>query len=76
MLWKLFGSEQRVQQALEQSTGYDISPNILTDEPAAKDATPTEPLRLWHDFYANIGPANTDNDIPDAARPRSDRKKA
>lgn len=29
MFWKLFGSERRVQEALEQSVGYDISPNIL-----------------------------------------------
>ena len=29
MLWKLFGSELRVQEALEKSTGYDISPNVI-----------------------------------------------
>ena len=30
MLWKLFGSERRVEEALAQSIGYDISPNIVT----------------------------------------------
>lgn len=29
MFWKLFGSERKVQEALEQSIGYDISPKTL-----------------------------------------------
>lgn len=29
MIWKLFGSEQRVQEALDQSVGYDISPKFV-----------------------------------------------
>lgn len=27
MLWKLFGNEQEVKKALEQSRGYDITPD-------------------------------------------------
>lgn len=27
MLWKLFGNELEVKKALEQSTGYDITPD-------------------------------------------------
>ena len=37
MLWKLFGSELRVQEALEKSTGYDISPNVIVQVPANSD---------------------------------------
>lgn len=29
MLWKLFGSEQAVQDAINQSVGYDISPKTI-----------------------------------------------
>jgi hypothetical protein len=38
MLWKLFGSEQKVQEALEQSIGYDISPAVI--KMPANDAAP------------------------------------
>lgn len=52
MLWKLFGSERRVQEALEQSIGYDISPNIIPQlAPANSDA----PM-LWNDVF--VTPAN------------------
>lgn len=37
MIWKLFGSEEKVQQALEQSIGYDISPKVI-QMPANTDA--------------------------------------
>jgi hypothetical protein len=30
MFWKLFGSDRRVEEALEQSVGYDISPNEIS----------------------------------------------
>jgi hypothetical protein len=53
MLWKLFGSEQRVQQALDQSIGYDISPNIIPQLAPANSDAPT----LWNDVF--IMPANT-----------------
>ena len=47
MIWKLFGSEQKVQEALDQSIGYDISPTVIqmaansdvepkVDKPSAK----------------------------------------
>lgn len=35
MLWKLFGSERAVQEALEQSVGYDISPNVIAPHAAS-----------------------------------------
>jgi hypothetical protein len=41
MFWKLFGSERRVQEALEQSVGYDISPNVLRF-PANVETPPAE----------------------------------
>lgn len=52
MLWKLFGSERRVQEALEQSVGYDISPNILRAAPANNDRPAAEQpaLDLWRDY--------------------------
>lgn len=53
MLWKLFGSEQRVQEALDQSIGYDISPNVIPRLPPARSDAPT----LWNDVF--IMPANT-----------------
>lgn len=52
MLWKLFGSEQRVQEALEQSIGYDISPNII---PRLAHANSDAPV-MWNDIF--VMPAN------------------
>lgn len=38
MLWKLFGSEEAVQDAINQSVGYDISPkDIPPQTPANTD---------------------------------------
>src|SRR5579863_5735474 len=37
MFWKLLGSERRVQEALDQSTGYDISPDFVARMPANSD---------------------------------------
>jgi hypothetical protein len=54
MFWKLFSSEERVQQALDQSVGYDISPNILR----APEPVQQEMLDLWKDF-AFFMPANS-----------------
>ena len=53
MLWKLFGSDQRVQEALEQSIGYDISPNIIPRLPPANSDAPV----MWNDIF--VMPANT-----------------
>jgi hypothetical protein len=64
MLWKLFGSEQRVQQALDQSIGYDISPNVIPRLPPANSDAPT----LWNDLF--VMPANTQ-----AAPPRQKERK-
>lgn len=73
MFWKLFGSEERVQQALEQSVGYDISPNILHQPEVVNPATVNAgTLDLWRD-YAIAMPANTDNQPVNGPR---ERKKA
>ena len=49
MLWRLFSSDKRVAKALEQSTGVDISPNVLAiSEAANNDEKPAKPLpQLW-----------------------------
>jgi hypothetical protein len=62
MFWKLFGSEERVQQAIEQSVGYDISPNILHQPEVVQPAVVVSEgtLDLWKD-YAFVMPANADN---------------
>jgi hypothetical protein len=70
MLWKLFGSEERVQKALDQSVGYDISPNILR----APEPLQQEMLDLWKDF-AVLLPANTQDSRHAGDAPRA-RKKA
>lgn len=40
MLWKLFGSKRKVEEALAQSVGYDISPNKVVLTAANTDAKP------------------------------------
>ena len=54
MLWKLFSSDEKVMQALEQSdTGYDLSPDASlhmaanNDAPAQPVASTRTPSRLW-----------------------------
>lgn len=44
LLWKLFGSEQAVENAINQSVGYDISPGTIpVQAPANTDARPEKP---------------------------------
>lgn len=77
MFWKFFRSDARVQEALEQSVGYDISPNVLKDGPQAAPAEADQgPLRLWTD-YSFIMPANAEK-APAAAKDelRAHKKKA
>lgn len=56
MLWQLFYSECSVQEALERSTDYDISPQVLTfpananEEPAPEPATGKPKLTLWTNY--------------------------
>ena len=56
MLWKIFGSERRVQEALDQSIGYDISPNILIGTPANNDrpASAQPVLDLWREYAVTL----------------------
>lgn len=41
MLWKLFGSKNAVENALNQSVGYDISPTVV-QMPANVDTPKTK----------------------------------
>jgi hypothetical protein len=75
MFWNLFSSERRVQEALDQSVGYDISPNVIKPEPvrAARHPDPVTP-GFWSD-YAFTMPANTQDTAPRIEDMR-ERKKA
>ena len=46
MIWKIFGSDLRVEEALEKSTGYNISPNVILPIPANSDI-PLEVKTDW-----------------------------
>jgi hypothetical protein len=55
MFWKWFGSDRKVMEALEQSTGYDLSPTIIqapanTDEAPQLDENGKPKLELWTDY--------------------------
>lgn len=44
MLWKLFGSKNAVENALNQSVGYDISPaEVFVQTPANLDVPSSKP---------------------------------
>ena len=49
MLWKFFGSELRVQEALEKSIGFNISPNVIINLPVNSDI----PARVTTDCIAS-----------------------
>lgn len=72
MFWKLFSSEERVQKALDESVGYDISPNILRAQ--KPEPIQQEMLDLWKDF-AFFMPANAQERRPADGALRA-RKKA
>ncbi len=45
MLWKLFSSDKRVEEALEWSTmSYDLSPAVLEPAPLQRPANNDEPV--------------------------------
>ena len=55
MFWRWFGSDRKVMEALEQSTGYDMSPTIIqapanTDEAPKLDANGKPKLEIWEDY--------------------------
>ena len=55
MFWRWFGSDRKVMEALEQSTGYDMSPKIIQapanmDEPPKMDANGKPMLEIWEDY--------------------------
>jgi hypothetical protein len=75
MFWKLFSSERRVQEALDQSVGYDISPNVIKAEPVRAERHPDPVMPgFWKD-YAFLMPANT-SDAPPRFEDNRGRKKA
>jgi hypothetical protein len=73
MFWKFFSSKQRVEEALDQSVGYDISPNNLTDAPDAAPVAVNAKLDLWRD-YAYVMPANTEETRKPSEELRARRK--
>jgi len=61
MFWNWFGSDRKVLEALEQSTGYDMSPTIVrapanTDNKPVFNKVPTSAedgdlkLEIWDDY--------------------------
>jgi len=68
MIWKLFSSERKVQEALEKSTGYDISPNQV---PAEIANAPAQSANA--NIAAEAAPASlrkVDNRTPAAEGPK------
>lgn len=58
MLWKLLGSEQKVEAALRQSKGYDISPAVVQMPANMNDQDGEKKLSLWTDYAYVPGPAD------------------
>lgn len=55
MFWNWFLSDRKVTEALSQSTGYDMSPNVIqapanTDVEEKADENGKPKLTLWTDY--------------------------
>jgi hypothetical protein len=74
MFWNLFSSERRVQEALDQSVGYDISPNILIHPSAKSRSGQIIQADLWKDYA--VMPANSQASPPQRFEEPWERKKA
>jgi len=54
MFWRWFSSDRAVREALEQSQGYDMSPDArIMQAPANTDDAPNgqSKLTLWTDYH-------------------------
>jgi hypothetical protein len=73
--WELFGSDEKVEEAIERSVGYDLSPDAPQPEAvvaevvyAAPVAQPAVANALNLD-YAFVFPANSQDGMPQSRFP-------